>query len=102
MSIRKHPSRPKRTVHFASPPTIWYITYTDCFCCNTLSDREDLVEVIAEVASETANAEVVEIPQDAQLFTSDQVVVELLREKLYGREIAFTHVHMPNPHDVSF
>jgi hypothetical protein len=94
--------KPVRTIAFTPPPKLWDITYTDCFSINTLHNPEDVEEIVSEVAEETADAEVEYRPSTGHLFTSDQMVVELLNEKLYGREIAFVRMHFPNPHPNEF
>lgn len=94
--------KPVRRYHFSAPPALWDITYTDCFSINTLHNPDDIEEIVSEVAAETADAEVEYRPSTGLLFTSDQMVVELMREKLYGREVASIHTHFPNPHPDEF
>lgn len=84
-------------IAFYPKPPLWPEMYTDCFALNRLADKEECEDVALEVIADTAGNFFTYDSERRLLFTSDQVVVELFREKLYGYEIAFSHVHIPNP-----
>lgn len=84
---------------FKPLPQLWPETYTDAYALDTNIPEELLLELAQEIVEETAWSDFDYRVADHHFFTTDQTVVSILTEKLYGREFAHIHVHYPNRFD---
>lgn len=87
-------NRNKRIVNYKEEPPLWCEGYTDFFSINVATKGEDIEECVEQVMAETGNGGLLAYSK-YQYATSDQIVVEKLKEYLYSYEIAFRHEHIP-------
>jgi hypothetical protein len=82
-----------KKVNFEEAPNLWPEEYTDHFVFDANSDKE-LLEECLDNAIEAADTPIYEL-RGLHLFTRSQILVDELKDQLYGYEIAFQHTHIP-------
>lgn len=82
-----------KKVNFETAPNLWPEEFTDHFVFDGNSDKE-LLEECLEHAIEEADNPIYEL-RGLHLFTDSQILVDALKDQLYGYEIAFQHTHIP-------
>jgi len=83
----------KKIPTFAPEPPLWPDSFTDLFRIDLNADLVYL-DCVEHAASETGDPYYWDEP-GRFLMTSSQMFVDALKEQLYGAEVAYEHLHIP-------
>jgi hypothetical protein len=82
-----------KQVTFPKQPDLWPEQYTDLFLIDESEDIENVQQSV-QVALDGADSPV-HLFEGRMVFTDSQLLVDELKDVLYGAEIAFQHTHIP-------
>lgn len=93
---KKSESMDNSKLTFAPEPELWPEEWTDIFSFDQkkLAENKDLILDCILTAAKNAGNPIYKIHL-GHVFTDHQVMVDELKDELYGAEIPFRHIHIP-------